>query len=86
MKVVEANFNAKKVIYERGVKMRERILSHLKQNGTITTWEAIDLYGCTRLSEYIRQIRLEHDVTDRWITKRNRYGESVNYKEYLLID
>ena len=37
--------------------MYQRILEHLMVNKTITTWEAIKEYGCTRLSEYIRQIR-----------------------------
>lgn len=37
--------------------MREKILEHLEKYGTITTWEAIQKYHCTRISEYIRQLR-----------------------------
>ena len=40
------------------------VLRHLQEHDTITTWEAIQEYGCTRLSEYIRQIRLDFIVDD----------------------
>ena len=33
--------------------MLDRILKHLDNYGSITSWEAIKEYGCTRLSQYI---------------------------------
>lgn len=33
--------------------MLDRILRHLDDYGSITSWEAIKEYGCTRLSQYI---------------------------------
>lgn len=64
--------------------MKERILNYMKENGSITTWEAIKEFGCTRLSEYIRQLRTEMIISDDWECGRNRYGELVRYKIYYL--
>ena len=64
--------------------MRERIISYMKEFGSITTYSAFIDLGCSRLSEYIRQIRQEYKVKDEWITTVNRYGEKVQYKRYWL--
>ena len=64
--------------------MKERILNYLKMFGSITTYQAFTDLGCTRLSEYIRQLRLDYVIKDEWITTRNRYGEKVQYKKYWL--
>lgn len=64
--------------------MRERILNYIKDFGSITTFEAFTELGCTRLSEYIRQLRLEYQILDKWITSTNRYGEKVQFKKYWL--
>ena len=39
------------------ITMKERILRHLEDYGSITTWEAIKEYGCTRLGHYIYLLR-----------------------------
>ena len=39
--------------------MKEIILDHLQQYGNITSLEAIELYRCTRLSQYILLLRKE---------------------------
>ncbi len=64
--------------------MRERIFNYIKDFGSITTFEAFTELGCTRLSEYIRQLRLEHNIKDTWITSTNRYGEKIQFKKYWL--
>ena len=64
--------------------MKNRILKMLQEQGSITTWEAFTELGCTRLSEYIRQLRTEYNIKDEWITTKNRYGEKVQYKRYWL--
>lgn len=66
--------------------MKERILSYMKEFGSITTFDAFTNLGCTRLSEYIRQIRQTHTVKDEWLTTTNRYGEKVQYKRFWLAD
>ena len=64
--------------------MRERVLNYIKDFGSITTFEAFTELGCTRLSEYIRQLRLEMDIEDEWIQTINRYGERIKYKKYWI--
>lgn len=64
--------------------MKQRVLNYMKEFGSITTWEAFKDLGCTRLSEYIRQIRLERPVLDEQIESKNRYGEKVYFKKYYL--
>lgn len=64
--------------------MKNRVLQYMKDFGSITTFEAFTELGCTRLSEYIRQIREELIVEDEWLHTTNRYGESVKYKKYWI--
>ena len=66
--------------------VKERIISYMKEFGSITTFEAFTDLGCTRLSEYIRQIRQTHIVKDEWLTATNRYGEKRRYKRFWLAD
>ena len=66
------------------MKQRDRILRHLKDYGSITTLEAIREYGCTRLSEYIRQLRSEFKIRSEWKKGINRYGEKTHYVEYIF--
>jgi hypothetical protein len=64
--------------------MKERIISYMREFGSITTYNAFIDLGCSRLSEYIRQIRLTHKVSDEWVYTLNRYNEKVKYKRYWL--
>lgn len=64
--------------------MRDRVLNYIKQFGSITTYEAFVDLGCSRLSEYIRQLRKDYNITDEWISATNRYGEKVEYKKYFI--
>ena len=66
--------------------MKERILRHLKEYGSITTWEAITEYGCTRLGHYIYLLRRKdnYNITDEVIKGKNRYGEPTHFKKYYL--
>ena len=64
---------------------KDRVLDHLKEHGTITSWEAIQNYGITRLSEYIRQLRRDgYIITSNWTENINRYGDKVRYVIYEL--
>lgn len=66
--------------------MRKRILAYMEEHGSITTAEAFTELGCSRLSEYIRQIKESHLVNDEWITSTNRYGDKVRYKRFWLAE
>ncbi len=62
--------------------MRERIADYIKTFGSITTMEAFTELGCTRLSEYIRQLKFTHKVKAEVLTRVNRYGETCHFKKY----
>lgn len=66
--------------------MKERVLNYMRDFGSITTLEVFTELGCTRLSEYIRQLRLDHKINDEWLSAKNRYGEKVQYKKYWVAD
>lgn len=66
------------------MKQKDRILRHLLDYGSITTLEAIKEYGCTRLSEYIRQLRFDYKIKSVWRKGTNRYGEKTHYVEYMM--
>ena len=66
--------------------MKNRILEYIKKYGSITTWEAITNLGCTRLSEYIRQLREEYTIIGEKIITMNRYGERTFYFRYRLVE
>ena len=64
---------------------RDRVLDHLEKYKTITSWEAIQNYGITRLSEYIRQLRRDgYVIASNWTKNINRYGDKVRYVIYEL--
>ena len=64
--------------------MKERIIKYIEDYGSITTFQAFSDLCCTRLSEYIRQIRLERPVYDKTIKTKNIYGENVWYKRFYF--
>lgn len=64
-----------------------RILEHMKINGGITSLEAFEQYGCTRLASRICDLRREgHKITAKHEKSQNRYGESVIYCRYYLAE
>lgn len=64
--------------------MRERVLDYIIKFGSITTFQAFRDLGCSRLSEYIRQLRETMNIEDEWVTGTNRFGEKVEYKRYFI--
>lgn len=61
-----------------------RILEYLQKNGSITTWEAIQLFGDTRLSDKIYRLKKEGYLIEyNWESTKNRYGEPVKFKKYI---
>lgn len=64
--------------------MREKVYEYIKRFGSINTFQAFMDLGCTRLSEYIRQLRLDYDIEDEWVSGINRFGEKIKYKNYYI--
>lgn len=63
----------------------DMVLRHLKDHNTITTWEAIENYGITRLSAIIFNLKEQgYRIGGEMKGTFNRYGEPVSWKEYKL--
>ena len=62
------------------------IKTHLKKYKKITSMQAFELYGCTRLSSKIFDLRKAGWVIDSVPTQgTTRYGESTIYSTYRYV-
>lgn len=62
------------------------ILEHLKNNEGITSIQAFELYGATRLSAIIFNLKKSHlKIESHWKTGKDRYGNTCRFVEYRLI-
>ena len=64
----------------------DQVFAHMKTYGSITSMEAFERYGITRLSAVIFNIRKFAEVDTIDETGKNRYGESCRYARYKLHD
>lgn len=64
----------------------EMIYEHMKKHGSITSMEAFELYGITRLASRIHDLRNIYGVriVSDSITKKNRSGKLVSYSRYRI--
>lgn len=63
------------------------VLDHMKEHGSITQMEAIELFGATRLSAIIFNLRRKgYEITSETQGAIDRYGHAVNYARYVLQD
>lgn len=62
---------------------RERILEHLRRGDSITPVEALDLYGCFRLSGRIIELRQEGYLIHTEMVKDARTGK--RYARYSMV-
>lgn len=61
------------------------VLKHLKVKGSITSLEAFELYGATRLSAIIFNLRRKgYDITTTDASCIDRYGRKCNFARYVL--
>lgn len=69
---------------------KEAIRHHLRIYGSITSYEAIQKYGCTRLSAIIFQLRKEGMAIGRSdiVRRKTQNGKNVNvvFGKYYLED
>lgn len=64
---------------------KQMILEHLKLAGSITPGQALEEYGCFRLSARIADLKDDgYAIRTEMETRRNRFGKSVRYARYRL--
>ena len=66
----------------------QAILNHLKNYKKITSMEAFELYGATRLSAIIYQLRhhYELNIINEPRTCIDRYGKACYFDAYVLVE
>lgn len=64
---------------------RNAILNHLKSGKSITSKEAFELYGITRLSAIIHDLRrMGYPIHALSVEGKTRFGDSCRYAKYIL--
>lgn len=72
---------------EKKITKKKMVLDHLKKYGSITSLEAIENYGATRLSAIIFNLRKQgYNIDTVDIKSVDRYGNSVVYGKYVMAD
>ena len=63
----------------------DRVLKYLQDFGEITSWDAIEMFGNSRLSATIYLLRKDGwNISTEYKTSKNRYGDTVSYAVYKL--
>ena len=62
-------------------------MKYMKEEGSITPLDAIREFGITRLSARIWELKHNEGVRIKSATEvsKNKYGKSVNYSRYSLV-
>lgn len=65
---------------------RDRVLQFIKENGSITSWQAYAELGCTQLATRIKELKERgYEFTTTRVNVENRYGDKTHYDEYRLV-
>lgn len=63
----------------------QQIKEHLENYGTITSWQAIQQYGATRLSDIIFRLRKQgYDIQTKTECAKDRNGNTCQFAKYIL--
>lgn len=64
----------------------QQVIKHLRYYGKISSWEAFQEYGITRLSARIHNLRQSgFNIKSEKKTTTTRLGNKTTYAEYTLI-
>lgn len=62
----------------------QKVLTHLKERGTITSLDAINLYSATRLAAIIHVLRKKgYDIETEIEHSVDKYGSNYHYAKYI---
>lgn len=65
---------------------KSEVLRYMQSHKGITSLQAIEKFGATRLSDIILKLRQEgYDIKTESITKKNRYGHTTTFARYTLV-
>ena len=62
----------------------KQVLEHLRTYGTITSWQAIQCYGATRLASIICDLRKRgYNIETQTRIEKDRNGNTCQYAVYV---
>ncbi|MCL2220977.1 MAG: helix-turn-helix domain-containing protein [Oscillospiraceae bacterium] len=65
----------------------DRVLKYMNDFGSISSFEAFSELGVAHLPRRILDLKERgHTIKDEWDKSKNRYGESVSFKRYSLVE
>ncbi len=65
---------------------KSEVLRHLQEKGSITSLQAIELYGATRLSDIVYKLKKEgYDIITEYNNTLDKYGNRCNFANYVLV-
>lgn len=65
----------------------DKVLRHLEDHGSITSFEAFNEYGILRLASRINDLRAQGiAIVSETASGKNRYGETTHYSVYRLAE
>lgn len=68
-------------------KQTERVLSYMREFGSITQYEAMKDLGVMRLASRISDLKRQgYPITGKMEAVKNRYGEVCHIKRYSEVD
>ena len=68
------------------ITQRDRVLQYIKENGSITSYEAFTAIGCTQLAARICELEnLGYLFEKERIDTKNRYGDNTHFYKYRLV-
>ena len=68
------------------ITQRDRVLQYIRENGSITAYEAFKEIGCTQLSARICELQRDgYFFSTELIRNVNRYGDRCHYLKYRLV-
>ena len=69
------------------INQRQRIINYIREFGSITSKDAFNDLGITRLSAKIFNLKkMGYNIKDKFEQGKNRYGETTSYKRYYIED
>jgi hypothetical protein len=65
----------------------DKILKVLQDDGSITSWQAMQEFGIMRLASRINDLkRAGYNINREMVKSKNRHGEPITYAKYTLAD
>jgi hypothetical protein len=63
----------------------QEVLKYMQETGPITSIDAIKMFGATRLSAIIYDLKAKgHDIESEMVSVVNRYGKTTRVSSYTL--